>query len=467
MGVQSVSEHRDTAYRFMSESNRHRHRLQEPLFYLLLLSTAALLAWLSLRYVWHWDWTEGRRNSLAPESVALLNRLEAPLQLTSYVPDNPQLRSRILRLLERYQRAGPERVRIRFVDPELHPDQAREAGVALAGELVLEYRERRERLQTLSEGHISNALQRLLGRPERWIGALTGHGERSLSGRANHDLGEFGNALEQRGYRIQPLDLAETGAIPGNLGLLVVAGPRVDLLPGEVQRLRDHLAAGGNLLWLLDPDGLFGLEELAGDLGIERLPGRIVDANVRQLGVDDPTVALVSRYPDHAATRGFGLMTLFPKAAALEAVPGGGWRATKLLATLSRSWNEIGPIEGEVRRDRKLGERAGPLAIGVALERAIATPAGARQQRALVVGDGDFLANAFLDNVGNRELGLRLLRWLLEEDQLLEIPPREAPDRELHITRDLALALGAGSLVAAPLGFLLAGLLIRRRRNRE
>ena len=453
----------------MPGSKRNQSLLQELLFHLLLLSVAALLTWLSLRHVWHWDWTDSRRNSLALESAALLQRLEAPLLLTSYAPDNPQLRRRILRMLERYHRARPERVQIRFVDPELHPDQARAAGVELAGELVLEYRGRRESLRTLSEGHISNALQRLIGRPERWIGALTGHGERSLSGQANHDLGDFGTALEQRGYRIQPLDLAEVPAIPDNLGLLVLAGPRVDLLPGEVQRLRDYLAAGGNLLWLLDPDGLFGLEALAGDLGIEPLPGRIVDANVHELGVDDPSVALVSRYPDHAATRGFELMSLFPKAAALESTSAGAWRTTPLLATLPRSWNETGPIQGQLRRDEDQGEQAGPLALGIALERQFATPApaGAREQRALVVGDGDFLANAFLANVGNRELGLRLLRWLLEEDRLLEIPPREAPDRELHITRSLALALGAGSLVAAPLGFLAIGLLIRRRRNRE
>ena len=89
----------------MPGSKRHQSLLQELLFYLLLLSAAALLAWLSLRHVWYWDWTESRRNSLALESTVLLQRLEAPLQLTSYVPDNPQLRGRILRLLERYRRA--------------------------------------------------------------------------------------------------------------------------------------------------------------------------------------------------------------------------------------------------------------------------------------------------------------------------------------------------------------------------
>lgn len=450
----------------MPSSNRHRHAAQEFLFHLLLICAAALLAWLSLQHDWYWDWTENRRNSLTLESVALLEQLESPLAMTSFAPDNPRLRRRVLRLLERFRRSRPALIDIRFVDPELHPDRARAAGVELAGELVLQYQGRSERLQTLSEGHISSAIQRLIGRPGRWIGALGGHGERSLTGKANHDLGEFGAALEQRGYRIQSLDLAAMAAIPDNLGLLTIAGPSVDLSAGEARRLRTHVRDGGNLLWLLEPDGLHGLGPLAEDLGIRLLPGRIVDANVRELGVDDPTVALVSRYPKHPATEGFQLMSLFPQAAALEHSPTGQWQAIPLLATLPRSWNETGPIQGRVRQDPDQGEQIGSLALGIALSRQLATPAGAREQRVLVVGDGDFLANAFLANAGNLQLGLRLVRWLLEEDRLLQIPPREARDRELQITRNLALVLGIGSLMIAPLLFLLAGLAIRWRRNR-
>jgi ABC-type uncharacterized transport system involved in gliding motility auxiliary subunit len=238
------------------------------------------------------------------------------------------------------------------------------------------------------------------------------------------------------------------------------------LLPGEVQRLRAYLEGGGNLLWLLEPDGLHGLASLAKDLGIALLPGRIVDANVRELGMDDPTVALVSRYPEHPATEGFELISLFPQAAALERITNDPWETTPLLATLPNSWNETGPVQGHVQRDPDRGEQVGPLALGIALSRQLATPEGAREQRVLVIGDGDFLANAFLANAGNRELGLRLVRWLLEEDRLLRIPPRESPDRELQITRSLALMLGFGSLVVAPALFLFTGLAIRWWRNR-
>jgi hypothetical protein len=441
-------------------------RLQELLFHLLLLTALALAAWLSVRHVTAWDWSGDRRHRLAPQSLALLARLEAPLDFTVYAPERPPLRRRILQLLERYRRARPAGVTIRFVDPERHPDQARAAGVTLAGELLLEYAGGRERLRELSEETIGNALLRLLGRPDRFVAALGGHGERTLTGQANHDLGRFGALLEEQGYRITTLELARGGVIPDNLALLILAGPRHPPLAGEVALLRDYLERGGHLLWLLDPETPAGLEPLAEALGITTLPGRILDADVGQLGVDDPSVALVTTYPSHPATAGLASLTLFPGALALEPRADSPWQATPLLTTRERSWNETGPLQGQVRPDPERGERAGPLTLGLALERDRTTPTGARTQRTLVLGDGDFLSNRFLDNAGNRELGLRLVRWLAAEDALLRLPPPRRRDTGLEITRSLALGLGVGTLFVVPATLLLSGILIRRQRRR-
>ena len=437
---------------------------QEVPFHVLLLLATGLLAWLSLRHVWAWDLTVAGGNSLAPESRALVERLEAPLTLTCHAPEQGPLRRRIAPLLERYQRANPDRIKLQWLDPELHPDQARAAGVQVTGELVLDYQGRRERLRVLNEDQVSNALLRLLARPDRWIGSLAGHGERALDGRANHDLGQFGQELRGQGYRVQPLDLGTLGTWPDNLGRLIIAGPQTNLGAGEVHRLRTYVRDGGRLLWLLDTDGLWGLDELAEDLGIRPLPGVVVDANGAELGIDDPTVALVTQYANHPATQELRLMSLFPKAAALDFQAVEGWSAVPLLTTQDRSWNETGTLQGAVRRDPAQGERAGPLTLGLALSR---TPdSQGPEQRVLVLGDGDFLSNSFLANAGNRELGLRLVRWVMGEDQLLSIPPRDNLDRELMVTPALALLVGVGGLILLPLGFLATGLWIRWYRQR-
>ncbi len=430
-----------------------------------LVAAAAALAVLSLRYQWHWDWTSSGRNSLAPASVELLRSLEQAPRLTAYVRPERLLRRQVEDLVARYQQLRPD-IQLEFIDPGLNPDLARELGLTAPVEIEIEYGGRRERVADTSEDSLSNALERLANDRRPWIAGLAGHGERDLMGDANHDLGEFGRVLEAKGFRPQGLNLTSTPIIPDNVQVLVIAGPAAPWLPGEVELVRQYLAAGGNLLWLTEPGEQQGLEPLLQEIGVSLLPGLVVDANVRALGIDDPSFALVSRYPEHPLTEGLQTASLFPKAAALETQAAGAWRATPLLRTLEASWNETGPLRGEVRRDPEAGERAGPLTLGLALTRPNPGPEEL-EQRLAIVGDGDFLSNAYLGNAGNLELGLRLLRWLSREDRMLQIPPRLTPSPNLEFSPLAAKVIGLGFLFGLPLLLAAVGAVVWWRRRRS
>jgi hypothetical protein len=174
-------------------------------------------------------------------------------------------------------------------------------------------------------------------------------------------------------------------------------------------------------------------------------------------------MAVVSHYPDHPATQHFDRVTLYPYSAALEGVDGSDWQLTSLLQTGARSWNETGPIRGKVTLDRQQGERLGPLTIGLALQR----QRQSGEQRVLVVGDGDFLANSYLGNGGNLDLGLNLIRWLSGDDELIGIPARTSRDLNLRLSRTAGLSIGFGFLLLLPLLLFLTGLLIWWRRRRR
>jgi ABC-type uncharacterized transport system involved in gliding motility auxiliary subunit len=442
-----------------------RHRLEGLLFHLLLLMAIGLLAWLSTRYDGQWDWSANARNTLSPTSQQLLARLDAPLHITCFAPENPLLRQQIREVVQRYQRYKPD-TELSFVNPETQPEQARALGISRNGELLLEYKGRSETLATLTEEQLSNALQRLAQQGEHWIVPVTGHGERSLEGTANFDLGDFGRELKNKGFQIQSLDLVSTPEIPDNTGLLLIASPRVAYLPSEAGQILEYVQQGGNLLWLLDPDTTHGLGTLAAALGLKILPGTIVDAHTRSLKIDDPAVALVPRYPQHGATQGFELLSLYPHAAALEA-KSEAWQVSPLLSTLERSWNETGPLKGEISRDAGKGEQQGPLHIGIAFSRNLADIRGLRQQRILVIGDGDFLSNAFLGNSGNLDLGLNLVRWLNADETMLSIPAKTAIDLRLELSQTATAVIGLGFLLALPLGFIATGLIIWWRRRRR
>jgi hypothetical protein len=415
------------------------------------------------RYDASWDLSAGARHSLSVQSRAALDRLQGPLHFTAVVPDVGGLRPPVDLLLQRYVRGGQD-VTVAFVDPHAHPGQARQLGVRGPVEVIVEHRGRAERLSAPSERAITAALQRLSLEGEPWVVGVAGHGEADLLGRANFDLGDFGAALARAGFRPQPVELATAGGVPDNAALVVLAAPQAALLPGEETVLASHLERGGNLLWLLGTDPTKDPAALADLLGVERLPGVVVDAAAAAVGADDPTVAVASRYPDEPAVRELAVLALFPGAAAVEATARNGWRPAAILQTGAQSWNETGPVRGRVQVDPSAGERRGPLTLGWALARP--RPSSGGEQRVVVIGDADFLSNAVLGNAGNLDLGLNLVRWLTENDALLDIPARAAPDLR-YDPPPWARGLPLLFLFGLPAASLATGAWIRHRRRRR
>ena len=100
--------------------------------------------------------------------------------------------------------------------------------------------------------------------------------------------------------------------------------------------------------------------------------------------------------------------------------------------------------------------------MAVALSRELAE----HQQRVVVVGDGDFLANAYLQNSGNQDLGVRLLEWLSHDDRMISVPTRAAEDNQLELKQWHKAVIGFGFLVGLPGAFALNGIFIWWRRRR-
>lgn len=439
-------------------------RLASAGFVLLLAALVALGLWLSRDYHVQFDLSHGGRNSLSEASVALLARLDRPLAITAYATGNQELRKRITEFARRYQRHKPD-LTLEFVDPDTEPTRVREAGVRLDGELVVDYGGASEHLERLSEEALTQLIARLARGGERWIVFLSGHGERSPERQANHDYSTWAGQLKRRGLKARSLTLTESD-VPQNSAVLVIAGPRTRLLPGEIKRIESYLERGGNLLWLSDPGPLHGLEPIAESLGLEFRPGVAVDPASQTLTGSSPAFMVITRYPAHPALKGFDLTTLFPEASVVtpgspENTPG-GWRTQPLIETGPGAWAEASWPATTVRYDAGADLR-GPLTLGVTLTR----ERDGREQRVAVLGDGDFLSNTFLGNGGNLELGLNLLNWTGHDELQLNIPARTASDTRLDLSHAEQFVIALGFLVVLPLALVAAGVLIWWRRRRS
>ncbi|MFK2877821.1 GldG family protein [Rhodanobacter hydrolyticus] len=444
-------------------------RLDGWLFALLLLAGAGALGFFSARYAHVSDWTANGRLSLSPQSRAVLAKLAGPVEIVSYASPQGDLRAQVAAFLQRYQQAKPD-LALRFVDPQQDPARMRELGIAVDGELILHYHGHEQRLTELSESDVTNALERLIRGNDRIVAFVTGDGERLPSGQGDADMAALMDQLAQSGLRAVPLSFAQAVAVPQGTDLVVLASPTSDLPTGAAKALVNYVQDGGNLLWLRDPanDDL-GLKPLADALGVQVLPGVLVDGSGAALGLADPRLLAMAQYPANPVTLGFQLATRFPQVAALARTGTGGWTATPMLRSSAQSWTEFHPIDNAhptaIRYDAAAGELKGPLDFGFTLARLSPSP-DKREQRAVVVGDGDFLSNAYLGQGGNRALGERIFNWLLGDDALIDVPREGVPDRVLRIGQSELDAASLGFMVVLPLLLLIAGGLIAWRRRR-
>ena len=432
------------------------------------------LVWLSLKNVFYFDWTYQARSKLRSASQLVLEQVPAELEIVAYVDEEHKAQKKVARFIRRYQYYKPD-IQLQFINPDKVPDELRRYGVKEAGELVVKYQGRWENIKNLDEQSLTNAIKRLSRGHEKWLVFVEGHGERSLLGVANHDLGEWGQVLEQSGLRLQPLNLA-TGMIPDNTSALVIASPRVGYLPTEIDKILAYVKQGGNLLWLVDPGSIHGMSRLAQYLGIEFYSGVLIDPAGSFIGIDDPTIVVATErlYPPHLITEDFSLTTLFFHVMAMKINPQADWQHRTIVESGKNTWVET--AEGKpsdklnLSADKIPSKTLGPLSFGVTLERGLAQNEDVpgkhlQRQRIAVIGDGDFLSNQYLGNGGNLDFGQRLINWLTQDDALITIPVRVSPDRQVNLSNNWSGVLGVFFLIGLPIGLFIVGVVLIRRRK--
>lgn len=461
----------------MSTNNNTKTRVQQIVSALLFAAILVALGWLSLRFKLEADWTAGNRNTLTEASQKQLVAMPDPIKVMAFVYPSADIRREIEQRVSRYQQFKQD-MSLEFIDPSTQPQKVKEYKVSQTGELVVEYQGRRESLRALSEQTLTNALQRLSSSGDRWVVFLEGHGERSISDDEQNGYSQFAKALGDKGVKTRALNLATDPRVPDNASLLVIAAPGKALLDGEQKLVIDYLNAGGNILWLADPENDPGAPKLAEALGVTWLKGAGILLESSALGLP-PFIYVSTQYPANPVTQGFVENALFPLVRGLAARSDAGWRVQPLLTTSPNAWLETGDLNGEIELDENAGDTKGPLTIAVTLTRdhtsgdvpkegaPAPSESPARTQRVAVIGDSDFLTNGYFDQLGNGGLGLNTALWLSSRDALLNIDLPKAPDVSLQLPPWASMLIGVGFVLLLPAGLLGFGItrwVLRRRR---
>jgi ABC-type uncharacterized transport system involved in gliding motility auxiliary subunit len=175
---------------------------------------------------------------------------------------------------------------------------------------------------------------------------------------------------------------------------------------------------------------------------------------------------------DHDITRDITSYVIFPLTRGLIVKEDGEaakqWSVAPLARTSTRSWSETSlknAKSGVIRFDEKEDVR-GPLPFAVAITPKKAPEEGKPHPAIVLVGNSQFVTNAYLNFPGNTDFLLHTIGWLAEDRNLIAITPKENAFRPFipNPTQERVLLYVQVLLLPATIFFW--GLSIWRRRRR-
>jgi ABC-type uncharacterized transport system involved in gliding motility auxiliary subunit len=398
-----------------------------------------------------WDLTSAKQYSLSDQTRNFLSKLDAPLHIMVFAQDTEfqPYRDR----LQEYEYASKQ-VSAEYVDPDRKPTIAKQNSIQQYGTIVFNYKGRSERVTSDSEQDITNGIIKVVSGEQKKVYFTQGHGEKGSDSADRDGYAQITNALKGENYTVDKVVIAQAGALPDDASVVVVAGPKVDFLPAEIDALKKYLDKAGKVLLELDPPEpngtgqLTNLIALAHDWGVDVGNNMVIDISGmgRLIGASE-AMPVAASYPAHPITDRFNVMTMYPITRSVTPVPNGvnGHVAQSFVQTSDRSWSETNlkdlfagkPValnEGE-------GDTKGPISIAAAVS---ATPgadaskpdegAPKPQSRVVVYGDSDFAANSSINLPGNKDLFMNTVGWLSQQENLISIRPKDAEDRRLILT---------------------------------
>jgi len=405
----------------------------------------------------YWDTTETKRNTLTPNSQAIMAKLDGGLTITTYVNlldregynGMPSMVNEDKQRLKQYIRFKPEtklkyvyyydsasnNKRLNFVykNKSLAEMAEKEADAAnLDLDLFLTPAQIRKQINLSDEGNtfvrvverengqkaflriyddmmkfpgeteVSAVFKRMVMKLPR-VAFLQGQGERTIDGDLKRDytlfssVKTFRNALTNQGCDVETLDLSGNNQIPQGVDIIVIADMQRPMDSIAKQKLDAYIAHGGNLVVALKP-GSVVMENFISQFGVKTIPGQLV-----QPKRDDPSNAVICR----PTAAGKDLAPAFAqlnrggnpayvgmvKAAGLVMAEDKGFKGIPVLQTDTSQTWNELQTIDFVNDTATLDPATGEKADSFVTVMALTRKVGEKEQRIMVVGDADCISN--------------------------------------------------------------------------
>jgi len=418
----------------------------------------------------HFDVTEDKQHTLAPETIDTLQSLPEPVHATAFYSVHLNAQS-AAELLEDFKVSSGGKFDYDFMDPDSNPVLVNQLGITGDGKILLQMGENREIVSIASESELTNGLIRLLNPDKPVLYFLTGEGEHDTENAGNGAYTQARQALESKNYVVKTLSLQAENAIPEDARALVIAGPLVPFTESSVDLIQNYLDNGGSLMYLANPVPLTQLgdepdllaEYLASNWGITLNNDIVVDTN----SPSSPFFAVSAKYAVHPITdRMQGIAAIFPYSRSITIDPENtSLSPTALVSTISQSWGEtdFGALEGQQVPEYNEGaDLPGPMILAAAAENSNTG------SRVVVFGSSTFAEDDNFGFSGNGDMFLNSIDWIVGQEALLNLTTNAPQERTFNPPGSAQFILTIISIICLiPLAIIGAGVYawVRRRRR--
>jgi ABC-type uncharacterized transport system involved in gliding motility auxiliary subunit len=429
-----------------------------------------------------WDLTANKALSLSDETVQILQQIPQPVKAVSFVQYDDSRRTELENQLYEMQVRSNGQFSYEMVDPRQQPGYAQQLGVLELGTTVFVMGDRKQQVTGTREQDLTTGLIKLIQPNPRKAYFTTGHQERAIDGFDQDSYGQIKSQLESRNFSVDTLSLFTTPQVPDDANMVVIAGPKTPFTDAEIQALNAYLDKGGDMMILVDPGVDAGLAPLMSRWGITTGTNYVVEGDPR-LTVQSPFLPVVQKLGTHKVTdkiAGIPVVFLIPTYLNVPATPPTGLRITPIAQTSDRSWAETDP--NALRNPQSLKfddgvDTKGPLTLAVAIESASSsdspdptqptppTPTAdtGPKSRVLIFGTSQLASNAafeFGGQVANQDLFINGSSWLVGDDELISIQPRQPDNRTLFLTAAQRNFVMLSSIVFVPALVLAIGIFV-------
>ena len=395
--------------------------------------------------------------TLSPQTITVLKGLKQDVKFSGFFAEGSHKAGAAKDLFENYRHQS-SKIKFEFIDPDKKPAVAKQYGITEYDTVVMESQGQSSIIKNLSEQELTSALIRLGKTTKKQFYFIEGHGEHGIDDTDKRGYSHIKEALEKQGFAVKKLILLSEKRVPEDAAAVVMGGPEHAYAPEEQTAMDAYLSSGGELFALLDPLSKNNLDGFFAKWGVVLEQDIVVDPS----SAVGPAIPIVDQYLPHAITDKFNLATFYSlvRSVSFDPALANQFRFDSFLQTGQNSWRTTRIGNGDISINPDLDTK-GPIVIGGVFS----SKDNASKMQIVVIGDSDFATNALVQSAGNGDLFQNVMSYLAQEHDLISIRPKAAQGGTLLLSKPQQAMLFYVSILILPIGTLLVGLFISRKRH--